>query len=184
MSARSAERSSSNDVQTWLDGLEKLLRVQLEAHQKLHACIARKALAIRTADMQSIQGICAEESAILKRLNENERRRVELIAHLGRLFNSHLSGRSALTITAIANHGNVHESQRVRLLGLAGQLRELLADIKAQSSIVRSAADALSRHMSGLVQTVQAALSRAALYGHRGTLQTSGATTSMLDLKS
>jgi hypothetical protein len=38
--------------------------------------------------------------------------------------------------------------------------------------------------MCGIVQTVQSAISRAGVYGQRGTLQTAVATTSMLDLKS
>jgi hypothetical protein len=186
MSVRNAERHAVNDAQVWLDGLEKLLRAQLEGHQKLVACIARKQQAIRTADLKPIQHICSEEAATLKRLNEHEQRRLELIAHLGGLLKLRPeTGSSTVTVSQIAKHEHVAEPQRARLLAFATQLREVLADIKGQSSIVRTASEALARHMSGIVQTVQSALGRAGVYGQRGTLQSSSTiATSMLDLKS
>jgi hypothetical protein len=70
------------------------------------------------------------------------------------------------------------------LAAYADQLRSLIAEVKRQSSIVRNAAEALSRHMSGIVQTVHSALSRARVYSHRGQINLGVQLESSLDLKS
>lgn len=162
------------------DGLEHILRSQLDGHQRLLKCIERKRQAIRTADITSVTSICSDENAVLLRLTELEKHRLELLGHLTQMTNPKAS--VPLTLNEIAQTAD--EPQQSRMLALAAQLREALEQVKRQSSIVRAAADALARHMSGIVQTVHSALSRARIYGHRGNIALGAQLQSIVDLKS
>ena len=73
-----------------------------------------------------------------------------------------------MPVAAIAE--SVDEPDRTRLLALGEQLRSTMGQVRRASSVVRAAAEALDRHMAGIVHTVQSALSRARVYGSRGRL--------------
>lgn len=165
-----------------LDGLERLLRTQLESHQRLLRCIEGKRQAIRTADMNGITDLCKQEHTILQRITELEKHRLELIGRLTETLRP--NAEALLTISEIAALSGIEESSQVRLTVLAAQLREALNDVKRQSSVVRAASEALSRHMTGIVQTVHSALSRARVYGQRGTIALGTQIHSVVDLKS
>jgi len=163
-----------------LDMLERILRGQLEGHQRLLTCMERKRQAIRTADIGSVTNICAEEHVLIQKLGEIEKHRLEL---LGRITEALCPKAVApLTMSQIAHAAA--EPQQTRLIALSAQLREALTELKAQSSIIRAAAEALSRHMAGIVQTVQSALSRACVYSHRGKIATGAQLQSLVDVKS
>lgn len=163
-----------------LDKLERILRAQLEGHQRLLKCMDRKRQAIRTADIGSVADICAEENIIIQRLAEVEKHRLEL---LGR-FTEALRPKAAKPLTMAEIAQSAAEPQQTRLITLAAQLRETLGELKAASSIIRAAAETLSRHMTGIVQTVQSALSRACVYGSRGKITTGAQLQSLVDVKS
>jgi len=162
------------------EGLERLLRGQLEANQQLLACVQRKRQAIRTADIAAISAICADEHTIVQRLTEIEKHRLELVGRITAALQP--KSDKPLTISQIAH--NLAEPNQTRVVALAAQLRDAMIDLKKQSSIVRSAAEALGRHMSGIVQTVHSALSRARVYGRRGRIDMGAQLQSVLDIKS
>jgi hypothetical protein len=167
-------------VTALLDALEKLLRAELENHQQLLACLERKQQAIRTADIAAVTKLCADEQTIVRRLGEVERHRSETCRRIASTARPAAPGPMAISeLAQIAE-----EAQQTRLIALAAQLREVVTRIKRQSSIVRAAAEALSRHMSGIVQTVHSALSRARIYGQRGAITLGAQVHSSLDLKS
>lgn len=162
------------------DAIELLLRGQLAVYQQLLQCIDRKRQAIRTADLDAITTICGEENSHIQGLAELERRRLELI---GRLTQAVTPGaKKPLTINELTNH--LAEPQRARTAAIAAQLREALGEVRSRSAVVRQAAETLSRHMSGIVQTVHSALSRARVYGQRGRISPGASIPSMVDLKS
>lgn len=182
-------------LEPMLDALEALLRGQLQCQQRLLDCVDRKRQAIRTAAIDSVAGICAQEQAILAKIVDLERHRAEHVLRITQLMNdqkfqveieTQKSELQTLTIGEIASL--VPEPRQSRLITLAAQLREALANVKRESSIVRAAADALSRHMAGVVQQVHAALSGTRVYGERGKIVISGAAgsqvSSIVDVKS
>lgn len=184
MSARNAATPAtppSSDMRTWSDGLEKILRAQIEHHEKLLACINGKRQAIRAAQIDAMRDISTQENAIMQRLMEFEKRRVDLIQHLSGLVNP--GEKRTLTVSEIAADSRIDSAQRERMLALAAQLRDLLSEVKRESSIVRHAADALARHMSGIVLSVHSALNRTRVYSARGGLTPVGAV-SVIDVKS
>src|SRR6185503_20443442 len=64
--------------------LERILRGQLEGHQRLLACMERKRQAIREANIDVVNKVCAEESAWANALAELDKRRHMAIAQLAR----------------------------------------------------------------------------------------------------
>jgi hypothetical protein len=160
--------------------LEHVLRAQLDGHQRILTCIKRKREAIRQADIAEVDRICADENTILKRVSEFEKHRLELV---GRSTLA-ISPRASVPLTISEISSAAPEPLRTTLAVLGAQLREALMDVKRESSIVRAAAEALSRHMSGIVQTVHSALSRAGVYGARGSMSLGVQLHSAVDLKS
>ena len=168
------------DLAVMVEALEKILLVQLEGHQRLLQCIERKREAIRHADINAISEICNQEHAILRRISDFEKHRLELI---GRITQSLAPNASApLTVSEIALQAS--EPQRSALQTAAAQLRDALEAVRRESAVVRAAAESLSRHMSGILQTVHAALSRARVYGSRGRITLGAQVQSLVDVKS
>lgn len=180
MSAPEAKRKPAVDLKTAAQMLERILSAQIEEHQRLRGCIDRKREAIRTADINAVSEICGEENAVIQRVAELERRRLELVGRMTQSLDAKASAPMTLSQLAVA----LGDGQGSRLAAYADQLRSLIADVKRQSSIVRNAAEALSRHMSGIVQTVHSALSRARVYSRRGQINLGVQLESSLDLKS
>lgn len=167
-------------LEAMLNELEQLLRVMLEDHRRLLSCIGAKREGIRTANIDRITKICGEENTIVQQVAKAERRRLELIGQITHVFEPRAA--QPLSMSDIAERAA--EPQRARLQALAAQLRDAVNDLRQQSSIVRTAAEALGRHMSGIVQTVHSALSRARVYGQRGTVNLGLQLQSVVDIKS
>lgn len=162
------------------DDLRRILRGQLEGHKRLLACIDGSREAVRKADMQAIEQHCRKEHEIADRLAELEKARLQLVGAL----TATLRPQSAepLTLTQIAEA--LDDPRRRDLLAVADELRATVDQVRRRSSVVRAAAEALARHMDGLVQTVQAAFSRAQVYGRRGRIATAGQRQFCIDVKS
>ena len=167
-------------INACIEALERMLRDQLEMHRRLLECISRKKVAIAAAQIAEVTRICGEENAIVQQLAESEKHRLALVGKLTQVIDC--KSEKPLTVMAIA--AEAREPQRSRVVALAGQLRDSLERVQRESSIVRTAADALSRHMSGIMQTVHAALSRARVYGQRGRIAIGVQMPSVLDIKS
>jgi hypothetical protein len=180
MSAPDVKRRSAVDLKTAALMLERLLAAQLEEHQRLRACIDRKREAIRTADIDAVTAICGEENAIIQRVAEVEKRRLELVGRMTQAIQPKAPSPMSMSQLSAA----LGEAQGVRLQAYADQLKTLISDVKRQSSIVRAAAETLSKHMSGIVQTVHSALSRARVYSRRGQINLGVQLESALDVKS
>jgi len=168
------------DVPTKLDLLEKILRAQIEIHHRLLDFIERKREAIRTADLSQIESLCQQENVVAQKLAALEKHRLDLVGQLTMVFQP--KAERPLTMTDIAMR--LAEPQQSRLTALAAQLREDLTKVKQQSSIVRAAAETLARHMSGIMQSVNSALSKARVYGQRGRLVVGAQVQSIVDFKS
>jgi hypothetical protein len=155
-------------IETMLEALERLLQLQLDGHQRLIALLDEKREAIRTARMERLTETAGEERQIIQRLGEVERHRLELVRRI--MEGARPKSKEPMTmhdITALAD-----EPLRTRLDAIAAQLRDVVTEVRRRSSIIRSAAETLARHMGAVCQTVQSALSRAGVYGRGGELTT------------
>jgi len=180
MSSRESGGASSADLSGPLDRMGRVLAAQIEGHRKLLSCIEKKRQAIRSADIDAITKLCQAEQAIAHRLGDLEKQRLELVGRLTeRLAPDAARPLSLREITAAADEG-----RRGALEALAQRLREAIETVRRESSIVTAAASALSRHMTGIMQTVNSALSRVGVYERRGRIAVGAQMDFCVDLKS
>lgn len=180
MPASKPAPSSGADVAGITAALEHMLRAQLEDHRRLLACIERKRHAIRGADVAAIEAVRIEEEPIARRVIESQQQLTLVRERLSSIMRP--QSRSAMTLSEIAAAAG--GEQHSRLTTLATQLRDVVMQVKKQSAVVRAAAEALSRHLGGIAQSVNSALSRARVYGNRGSIALGAPVSSSLDIKS
>jgi hypothetical protein len=152
-----------------LDGLaavlEAVLRDELARHEALRQCLERKRQAIRGADLQAIEAICRREQGLLERLTQFEDQRRQIIGRLSGLVRP---GAPPLTLRELCPH--LQEDRRRALEALGPGLAAAAAAVGRESSILRSAAEALSGHLSRLMNSVRSSVDRTRVYGRQGRL--------------
>jgi hypothetical protein len=180
MATREQIEGTIDDLSAPLDRLMRILAAQVERHRRLLACIEHKRGAIRTADIEGITRLCQAEQRIAHRLGELEKQRLALVGRFTELVSPKAAKPLSLQeIAALAD-----PERRRRLEALAVTLRDLIGRVRRESSIVTAAANALSRHMTGIMQTVNAALSRVGVYERRGRIAVGAQMDFCVDVKS
>jgi hypothetical protein len=180
MRSQEQDETSVEDLSAPLDRLMRILVAQVERHRRLLACIERKRQAIRTADIDGITNLCRTEQAIAHRLGDLEKQRLGLV---GRLTEA-IAPRAARPLSLREIAALADPERRRRLEALAETLRDAIGKVRRESSIVTAAADVLSRHMTGIMQTVNAALSRVGVYERRGRIALGAQMDFCVDVKS
>jgi predicted signal transduction protein with EAL and GGDEF domain len=170
----------SRPVPAILAALEAALRGLIEAHDRLLALLERKREAIRSADLAALSAMAGDEQREIERIITLDAQRVEAIRALAAWLKRPAA--PAPTVSEIAAAAG--EPAGPRLAALGAQLRDRLIEAHRASSVLRAAAEALSRHMTGLIQTVQSALSRARVYGQRGRIDPGAQVQFALDIRS
>lgn len=160
--------------------LEKILRAQYEDYKKIANFIELKQEAIRNANMQEITGICQDEHVVAQHATQLEKQRLLLTGELTSKLQPNAS--EPLTVSQIAEV--LEDPDRQRILELATQLKQTVKEVRQASSIVHKAADVLSAHMGGLLQTMQSVLSKAQVYSQKGRISVVTQSQYCLDLKS
>jgi FlgN protein len=175
-----SSRESTIDLARHVEALETILRAQLDGHRRMLACMERKREAIRHADIERMTAICKEEAPLLSRISELEKHRLQVI---GLLTGALRPGASKpLTVMEVASLATGVGA--AGLIVAADELRALVKRVHHATSIVRVAMDILNKHMAGIVQVMQSALSRAQIYGRGGRMLTGAQLHSAIDLKS
>lgn len=170
----------ANDVHAQVPPLLKILATQQASHHALRELIRRKREAIRTADIDAITKLCEQERALVQRIGDVESQRLALV---GQITEQLAPGSSQpRTLREIADAAG--EPLGAQLVAQADALRSEIEAVGRESSVVTAAAAALSRHMSGLMQTVQSALSRVGVYERRGRIAVASQMDFCVDVKS
>jgi hypothetical protein len=177
---RSDETTAAAASANELTMLERILVRQLDDHKRMLACMERNREAVRHADMDAIKSVCQEQNRLAQQLAELEKSRLTVVGRLTESLQPHAA--APLSLDQIAEAAG--EPAGDRLTALAGQLRAAVQEVKRESTVVRTAADALARHMSGLMQTVHSALTRARVYSRRGRLATGAQSRFAIDVTS
>lgn len=180
MATPPTETERQTSIPAMLDALESTLRSQLDEHQKLLTLLQRKREAVRHAKIDAIGELIEHERMQIERIAELERGRDQIVQRLTQQLQP--GSTEPMPLAAIAERAD--EPVQSRLLGIAAQLRDLVKEVRQTSSVVRNAAEALSNHISGVMQTFHAALSRAGVYGRQGQLATGSQTEYSVDVKS
>ena len=170
---------SNNDVSRFLKELENVLRMQIDGYARLLVALDRKREVIKLAQLDRVGGIAEMELKILERLHELDQRREAVIVDVIRALG--IEGQEASVSTIC---GSLSEEAAARLLALASELRQNIEQARKESSVVRSAGEALSKHMAGVMQSVRGVLASAGIYGNQGQLTGGVARASGLDVSS
>ncbi len=160
--------------------LEETLRRQLDAHKQLLGCVERNHEAVGRADMQQIRSICEEQNTVAQGLAELEKVRLTLVGRLTERLEP--DAQRPVSLGRIA--AELDEPAGGRFETLAAQLKHAVEEVRKASAVVRTAADTLARHMSGLMQTVQSVMGRATVYGRRGRIETGQQNQFCVDIRS
>ncbi len=148
-----------------LERLQSILDTQAEGYRRLLTSIDRQRDAIRRADLEAVPTIAEVQQKIVDRLRIlDERREVA-----GRDLATELGLNPESTLKQLVE--SLPRDRGDRLLVRAAELRELVEKARHEQSVVKTAGDALARHMAGLVQSVAGTLSGTGVYGRRGMLR-------------
>ena len=144
--------------------LEATLAQQLHEHDQLLELIQRKRQALRAADHRLVADCCRQENGRVQRIGELEKQRLLLAGELTLLLVP--GATEPLRLDALAQR--LAEPAQGRLLVLRQQLRQRMEQVRHDAGIAQRAAEALARHMQGLVQTLSGVMSGGAAYGRAG----------------
>ena len=144
--------------------LEEVLHAEIAAHERLLAAIRRKVDACRKARRDDVEAQCRLENQELQALAQCEKQRLQLVADLTRAIDP--GARKPLRMGEMA--AKLPEPARGRLTKLRDQLRASAEQVKRDSGVARQAAEALMRHMQGIVQAIGGAITGIVTYNRRG----------------
>ena len=163
-----------------VDALLRTMAEQVKVYRLLRECLERKREGLRTARIDEIHACCDAERQLIGRIQELERKRAAQAAAVSKSVAPAAEG--ALSATELARR--LDEQRGRALLDLAGQLKAMMKDAAAVSRVVSGAAETLGKHLGGIVQTVQGALSRVGVYGKGGRIAVGTQTEHSVDLRS
>jgi hypothetical protein len=149
-----------------LNQLESALRDLLAEHDALLALLNRKHQAVRHAKPAVVEECLERENGRVQRIAELEKQRQQIVATLTEQADAEAS--EPLTISRIAESADA--AQRERLLGLAGLLRQRMAEVQRESRIIKQATQGLLKHVHGVMQRVTGAVTGVGTYGSSGRL--------------
>ena len=163
-----------------IDWLLDVLRAQQESHRVLGRFLTEKRQAIRDGDIDAISDLCQQENAVAQKIGDAEKQRLVMNGDLTEMLAP--TAEVPLSVREIAEH--VAEPKRSQLRCLAESLRAEINAVRRESSIVAAAARALSSHMTGIMQSVNRALSRVQVYERRGRIALGSQTDYRVDVTS
>lgn len=173
------QRTAAPEAQGRPERLIAILEKTAVLYRQLHDHAKARRVALRSADY-----------AGFSKLDEPERRVVDQIAELDR---ERLAEARAIAVRLglppDASLGAIGErlppAVGGRLIQLREELRTLIVDVRRETSVVRQAAERISAHIAGIVQTVHSALAQASIYSSGGQIATGGGgMISSLDIRS
>jgi hypothetical protein len=173
-SARSAQSELSHAIAPLCALLEESKALYATLLAQMHA---RRA-ALRHADFARFSLLGEEESRCVARLSELDRARAEA----ARTLAIRIGAGPTATLGEIA--ARLPADIRARVEALRDALRALMEEVRRESGVVRQAAEQLSAHMAGILQSVHSALAHANVYSRGGRIAVGANVLSSLDIRS
>jgi hypothetical protein len=134
--------------------------------------------AVRVADLARFTKLADNESRILARLSELDRVRVAE----ARALATRMALPPDATLADIA--ARLPEPTRAQVDLARSELKDALEIVRRESSVLRQAAERLSAHMAGILQSVHSALAHANVYSRGGRIAVGANVMSSLDIRS
>lgn len=157
--------------------LEILARTEA-AYRRILAGIHARRAALRAADFVRFAALGKDESRLAAEIAELDRARLAESRQLA----TRLALAPEAPLADIA--ARLGDTDRARLDAARAALRELILAVRRESSVVRQAAERLSAHMAGILQSVHSALAHANVYSRGGRIAVGANVLSSLDIRS
>ena len=169
---------TSADGKSLGERLESNLLRQSECYTELLNLLKRKRCAIGAADAQSISDLCRLEQVVLARIGglEGERQSIALA------LSGTPTGAPSTPLPLREITARLAPDNAARLEVIAQTIRDQATEAQKQSGIIHTAAEALRRHVEGVMQMVHGALHQVGLYGRQGRITQTPTATATIDL--
>lgn len=159
-------RMDDKTLEQHVAALEAVLQQQASAHAELLTLMQRQRQALQKGDSRSMAQLCALENEKVQLISELEKQRLELTAQLTLKVDP--AADQPLRLGELAER--LPEPARSRLLVLRQRLTQQAEQVRQAAGVARRAADALVRHMHGLIQTIGMLSTGVCTYSQRGAL--------------
>ncbi len=168
-SPRPAPPTAPADLDATMGELARTLAALYRGYGALHQTLEKMREAIRTADAGAILACCEEERTMAEGLMACERQRACLVE----------AAAAAAGLDEPVAAGDLErlmpEGRRTAYRKVCADLRRRVDDVRTLQSIVSAAGTALHQHITGVMQTVHAALTEGPVYTARGRMATTPA---------
>jgi hypothetical protein len=165
--------------------LDGVLRLLLAEHETLLALTSQHRAAISAADGHALGACIGRQNEVVQRIASLEKQRQAIVSAIVRpaparpgAFPQPAQDPSLSTVASFAP-----EPIRMRIIAVAGALRDLLNRLHNEHLAVKVAAETLSAHMEGLMRQVCQRLSHAGTYARGGAVSASVQVVSSMDLR-
>jgi len=164
-----ASPASPNDLH---DRLGAVLLRQVENFRRLEEAIDQERDALRRAAVDELAAVAERKRTLIELGARLDQERVKVVDVMQRSAPGEADGGSARLESIIRTVDD--PTRRAALVQLHGELRDVVGRVQSQGRLVVAAAQALTRHVSGLMQSVQGAIGQASVYGRRGRMDGGG----------
>ncbi len=168
----------TRSMQQQIDALEEVLRALIDRHDQLGKLLDRQRQAMRRGESEQMTELCKLQNAQVQTISELEKRRLTFVAEL--TMAALPEAKEPLKLLELADR--FPEPARGRLLVLRQQLLQRMEDVQHKCGVARRAADALSRHVIGLVRAIATVSQGGAAYTLAGRVNDKPARMSTLNL--
>ncbi|GEM_PF-4241841 len=159
--------------------LGQILREAITLNQNLLQCITDSQECLRTANTARLVLCLKKEREFVDSIDRLEQRRKVVAATLASALGITCDNEVRLSDLAEA----VGEPAQSLLIELGESLRESITAVQQAGGVLRESCESLLGHVSGLMQTIQAGLSKTKLYGRDGRIGVNAAMCGGLDLR-
>ena len=167
-------------VSVCVQRLEQILREATRLNQELLACIIGSQQCLRTAETTRLASCLKRERELVDAIDSLVQRRKVVTATLATTLDMTTSA-DEVRLSDLAEI--LGEPTRSLLLELGESLRESIMGVRDAGGVLRDSCENLLGHVSGLMQTIHAGLSRTKVYGRDGRIGASAAMCGGLDLR-
>jgi len=162
-----------------VERLEQILREATTMNRDLFQCIMDSQNCLRTADTMRLALCLKRERELVEAIDRLEQRRKVVVATLASTLG--MVSEEEIRLGALAQA--VGEPAQSTLLELGETLRESITVVRDAGGVLQDSCEALLGHVTGLMQTIQAGLSKTKLYGRDGRIGAGAAMCGGLDLR-
>lgn len=167
-----------NEVDAMAEQLGVVLSDLTREYEMLEKLAVEREEALAEARVADLGATLTAESAVVQRVAEIEPRRAAIAQFFTDRYG--FSGEGEPSATWIAEQ--MEGARREDLMEAASKLRALIERVRGAGHATRSAAQALARHMRGIVASAERQMSHTGAYGRVGRVQAGPAVYSALDV--